>query len=121
MLRGSLVLQGFVNEYVNEEDKMLKLYQKPDLRHLELTWFYSGENQTSGVDVLNNLKLHFNLVELLIRLYCGVVFSDWLGCPEFSNLTHITLSHCFRCETLPPMGKLKSLKQLNIFELSKLE
>ncbi|KMZ69009.1 NB-ARC domain-containing disease resistance protein [Zostera marina] len=62
MLRGSLVLQGLVNEYVNEEDKMLKLYQKPDLRHLELTWFYSGENQTSRVDVLNNLKPHFNLV-----------------------------------------------------------
>lgn len=121
MLRGSLVLFGLKHKYVNEEDTMLKLYQKPNLRHLQLIWLNYGENQTSTTDVLNNLKPHSNLVKLQISFYCGVVFSDWLGSSAFSNLTHITLSHCSQCQTLPPMGKLTSLKELNIFELSKLK
>lgn len=100
---------------------MLKLYQKPNLRHLQLIWLNYGENHTSTTDVLNNLKPHSNLVKLQISFYCGVVFSDWLGSSAFSNLTHITLSHCSQCQTLPPMGKLTSLKELNIFELSKLK
>lgn len=64
--------------------------------------------------MLEGLKPSTNLKELRIDLYGGTSFSSWLGDSLYSNMVSLSISNCEYCVTLPPLGKLPSLKKLMI-------
>lgn len=65
--------------------------------------------------MLESLRPHGDLKELVIQHYYGSkLSSSWMGDPVFSILASITLDDCRKCEILPPLGQLPSLKHLLI-------
>lgn len=66
--------------------------------------------------VLESLEANTNLTNLIIRNYDGIQFPKWIGDSSFSKLVSVTLESCCRCEILPPLGQLPSLKYLCMVE-----
>jgi hypothetical protein len=67
-------------------------------------------------DVLDQLQPHAGLIELTIENYGGTMFSNWLGHATF-NIVSVQIHNCKYCLSLPPFGKLPSLKYLSIVGL----
>ncbi|KAJ8635365.1 hypothetical protein MRB53_009632 [Persea americana] len=67
-------------------------------------------------EVLEGLRPHPNLKQLLINNYHGLVFPSWMRDTTLQNLVRLSLINCKRSENLPPLGKLSSLKNLVIHE-----
>ena len=70
-------------------------------------------------DVFEWLQPHPNLKELTIDGYTGIRLPTWMARAElvstlFSNLVELKLSYLKRCEHLPPLSQLPSLKRLDI-------
>nr|GEV69143.1 disease resistance protein [Tanacetum cinerariifolium] len=81
-----------------------------DLR-LGLSWDRSEE--TCDSDVVEGSEPNLGFHELDIRLYMGMVFSpSWLV--KLVNLTSIILIDLKKCEELPQLGKLPSLKRIDL-------
>ncbi|WOL06799.1 disease resistance protein [Canna indica] len=70
--------------------------------------------QESQEMMLENLRPHSNLRELVIRYYYGSKLASWMGDPVFSKLVSIGLYNCYKCEILPPLGQLPLLRFLSI-------
>ncbi|CBI28609.3 unnamed protein product, partial [Vitis vinifera] len=68
-------------------------------------------NQTR---VLENLQPHNKVKRLSIECFYGAKFPIWLGNPSFMNLVFLRLKDCKSCSSLPPLGQLRSLKDLYI-------
>ncbi|KAK2440246.1 putative disease resistance RPP13 protein [Trifolium repens] len=62
-----------------------------------------------------------SLKSLNIDLYGGTSFPSWLGNSLFSNLVSLHITKCEYCMTLPPLGQLPSLKDLEIHGMKILE
>jgi hypothetical protein len=62
------------------------------------------------------LQPHADLTKLTIENYGGTTFSDWLGHPS-NNIVFVQIHNCKYCLSLPPFGKLPSLKYLSIVGL----
>ena len=54
------------------------------------------------------------LNSLAIEHYEGTSFPKWLGESSFSKMVSIVLSNCDYCFSLPPLGQLHDLKNLQI-------
>jgi len=67
------------------------------------------------------LQPPINLKSLNICLYGGTSFPSWLGNSSFSNMVSLCISNCEFCVTLPPLGQLSSLKDLEICGMEMLE
>ncbi|XP_058107244.1 putative disease resistance protein RGA3 isoform X2 [Magnolia sinica] len=65
-------------------------------------------------DVLEILQPHRNLKEFEIWNYEGSELPKWIVNPLFSNLMKVNLMSCWNCKQLPGLGKLTSLKYLDI-------
>ncbi|KAJ4831294.1 hypothetical protein Tsubulata_020395 [Turnera subulata] len=48
------------------------------------------------------------------RSYGGSSFPEWVGDPSFTNMVQLRLEDCLKSTSLPPLGKLPSLKCLSI-------
>ncbi|KAL2322428.1 hypothetical protein Fmac_026807 [Flemingia macrophylla] len=74
------------------------------------------ESQDSQIekDVLENLQPSTNLKKLNISCYSGTIFPKWLGDTSYSNVAVLCIGDCNYCLSLPPCGKLPSLKELVI-------
>ncbi|CAI9277620.1 unnamed protein product [Lactuca saligna] len=85
---------------------------------LELEWsdeFDGSRKETIEKEVLNVLKpCSDSLKELKIVSYGGIEFPSWVRDPSFGQLTHVKISGCKKCTSLPPLGQLPSLKNLAI-------
>ncbi|XP_072956553.1 uncharacterized protein [Typha angustifolia] len=88
-----------------------------DLKKLTLQW-NRGEEKLEGIErvttageVLENIRPHESLEELIIRDYCGLKFPTWLANP-FSELASVTLVNCYGCHELPNLGRLGNLQYL---------
>ncbi|XP_059642515.1 putative disease resistance protein RGA1 [Cornus florida] len=63
-------------------------------------------------EVISAFKPHYNLKRFLLREYPGTKFPAWIV--EHRCLIKVDLSQCNRCQFLPTLGKLWSLKILTL-------
>jgi hypothetical protein len=103
-LRGSLRIKGLEHLiYSPLEDTAANLERKQYLRRLELEWdhyieagYDSDKAIANDEQLLQNLRPHLNLKELMIEGYAGVRFSSWVS--SLSNLVKISISNCKWCQ-----------------------
>ncbi|PWA34124.1 NBS-LRR resistance-like protein [Artemisia annua] len=95
------------------------------ISELHVEWshdFNDDRSETLENEVLNALKPHSaNLKDLKIVSYGGKVFPKWIGDPSFHQLTSVSIQGGRNCMFLPPLGKLPSLKKLDIRSLDKVK
>ncbi|XP_068662114.1 disease resistance protein RGA2-like [Aristolochia californica] len=94
--------------------KDAKFQNKQNLRSLVLSWEYFGDMgmQQNNEEVLEGLKPHINLEGLQVNNFGGAKFPEWMQSLFLQNLSTLSLLNCKRCENLPPLGLLPSLKSL---------
>ncbi|PSS11980.1 Disease resistance RPP13-like protein [Actinidia chinensis var. chinensis] len=113
-LGGKLEITGL--QHVNPLDAgRVNLNAKENLDVLSMIWSKGSEDLRNEADetyVLNVLRPHSNLKELHISFYHGSRFPTWIGDHYFSNMVRISLCDCKNCNSLPPLGQLRSLKEL---------
>eukprot|EP00257_Ricinus_communis_P027202 XP_025014616.1 putative disease resistance protein RGA3 [Ricinus communis] len=78
-------------------------------------------NRDAGSDerLLQSLQPHSNLQELKVYEYGGVRFSGWLS--SLKNLVQLWIVNCKKCQSLPSLDQIPSLRELWISELYDLE
>ncbi|XP_042980149.1 putative disease resistance RPP13-like protein 1 [Carya illinoinensis] len=116
-LRGTLSISKLENVIVPEDARGLNLSDKRNLDGLSLGWsehIDDSKDRTSEKEFLNLLQPHKVLKELTIRCYGGTEFPTWLNRPSLPNLVLLTIENCKKCTSLPPLGKLPSLRFLSI-------
>ncbi|KAG6655220.1 putative disease resistance protein At3g14460 [Carya illinoinensis] len=116
-LRGTLSISKLENVIVPEDARGMNLSGKPNLDGLSLGWsedINDSKDRTSEKEFLNMLQPHKVLKELTIRCYAGAEFPTWLNRPSLPNLVFLTIENCKKCTSLPPLGKLPSLRVLSI-------
>ncbi|XP_045823652.1 putative disease resistance RPP13-like protein 1 [Trifolium pratense] len=120
-LRGKLVIKNLqnVNDVVEAYDTNLK--SKEHIEELTLQWGIESDDSLKGKEVLDMLQPSVNLKKLKIDLYGGTSFPSWLGNSSFSNMVSLCINNCEYCMTLPPLGQLPSLKDLQISKITILE
>ncbi|XP_044471329.1 putative disease resistance RPP13-like protein 1 [Mangifera indica] len=115
-IRERLCISGLEN--VNARIAMkADLNGKRDLNVIVLEWTSNtGDQRDAGEEknVLDMLRPHQGLKELIISGYDGVYFPMWLEDPSFLNLALLTLENCYSCQILPSVGELPFLKHLVI-------
>ncbi|XP_024160644.2 disease resistance protein RGA2-like [Rosa chinensis] len=87
------------------------------LHSLEL-WFSRLEKQ-SHVQVLEALRPHHDLENLLIKWYRGTTAPSWMI--SLQNLRSLSLVTWHGCEFLPPLGKWPFLEELLVSRMGKLK
>ncbi|KAL9328097.1 hypothetical protein ACSQ67_003100 [Phaseolus vulgaris] len=87
------------------------------LNRLTLRWkgFRKGEVEGNDEKVLEALEpCRETLMSLIVEGYQGARFPEWMSSPSFRYLSFLVLWDCRNCVQLPVLGKLPSLKRLNI-------
>ena len=129
-LRGRLQINGLSNAATRgsrEANKEANLVSKQYLERLTLNWSQQEATEVSGetVFVIESLKPHPNLKELVIYYYGGERFPNWMINDGLHlllpNLVTIRLRDCKRCQVLPPFGQLPSLQYLQLWSLEAVE
>ncbi|ONI20351.1 hypothetical protein PRUPE_2G011000 [Prunus persica] len=127
-LRGELEIknlrceQNMVSE-LNYDCALLK--EKRHLDSLALSWMHiERENNDAGesdviIKSMEALQPHSSLKELTLKYYMGARFASWFH--SLTNIVNLTLSHCDRCQHLPPLDHLPFLKSLDLNGLRNLE
>lgn len=113
-------------ENVTIDSKRSNLSSKQYLESLKLIWSREEEYDGSNEDdmVLEGLQPHQNLKVLHIAGYCSVQFPNWLMfnvASSLPSLVELTIEGCIRCQHLPQLDQLPSLKFLKLYSLSCLE
>ncbi|GMJ12895.1 hypothetical protein like AT3G14470 [Hibiscus trionum] len=125
-LEGELSITGLCNVKNSTEARNANLIKKQNLRSLKLSWHStdcesSQHQHGNDEEILNALQPHPSLKKLRISGYQGVRFPNWMMDLLLPNLVEIKLKDCGRCDQLPPLGKLRSLKVLNIWRMGALK
>ncbi|XP_022632837.1 putative disease resistance RPP13-like protein 1 [Vigna radiata var. radiata] len=88
------------------------------LMKLELKWNSKREENSidskKEEDVIDKLQPSKNLKELSIFSYGGTQFPDWLLEDSLWEMVSLALKECKSCQSLPPLGLWKYLKDLKI-------
>ncbi|GJU53553.1 disease resistance protein [Tanacetum coccineum] len=122
LLGWRLKLSRLINVGGLRDAKSANLKDKTNLKSLELQWslFRSKETCCSEEEVVEGLEPNLGLQELTIDGYMGRVISpSWLV--KLVNLTSILFYHLSKCEQLPPLGKLPSLKSFRLYKMKSLK
>ncbi|XP_060202077.1 putative disease resistance protein RGA3 [Lycium barbarum] len=110
-------LQGYVSIHVidnlNDAEDVIEaqkaaLRNKQYIKELRLNFYWKSE---VSMDVMEALIPPPNLRFLTINGYRGTRFPTWIPL-SLNNLRVLTLSECFNCTFLPPLGKLPFLEIL---------
>ncbi|KAJ0034481.1 hypothetical protein Pint_25852 [Pistacia integerrima] len=118
-LVGVLNIRQLENALSESNRTNANLRNKPKLSSIGFSWgsnhdesMMRNEDNTrlEAEGLLKCLQPHRNLKMLTIEAYPGGYFPRWIGASEIPNLTHIKLINCKRCQHLPPLGQLPSLK-----------
>ncbi|XP_059656956.1 putative disease resistance protein RGA3 [Cornus florida] len=97
------------------------LEQKKNLYSLRLGWNIRSESENAE-RVLDALKPHPNLKELIIEDYPGTSFPRWMSdLVLLQNLVRVSLYRCKNCQSVPPYSQLRWLKHLEISHMPSLE
>ncbi|KAK4564565.1 hypothetical protein RGQ29_006587 [Quercus rubra] len=122
-LRGKLEIKNLAwVKDATPEFEAANLKEKQCLSELILKWNPEGDD---GVDVsddensMNSLQPHESLKSLEVDGYMGVRFSSWLS--FLTNLVDLCISDCKKCQYLPPLYQLPSLRRLDIWFMDGLE
>ncbi|XP_050281910.1 putative disease resistance protein RGA3 [Quercus robur] len=100
------------------EDANLK--EKQRLDRLNLYWAYIDETDVvCDMSAVEALQPHINLKALSLNEYGGVTFPHWLV--TLTNLVQFELYYCEKCQNLPPLDQLPSLKIIKLNRLDCLE
>nr|POE69753.1 putative disease resistance rpp13-like protein 1 [Quercus suber] len=123
-LRGKVYIYNLEHVRDKEEGKTANLAEKPKVHKLGLHWrsWRKREGNNNDEDVLEGLQPHPNLKSLKIEYFNGEKFPSWLlrsdnirgGLLLFDHLLEFCLSYCRKCEKIPTLGHLPSLKVLRI-------
>ncbi|EEF42990.1 putative disease resistance protein RGA1 [Ricinus communis] len=120
-LRDELCIEN-LGEVKNDvfESKGSNLKGKKFLRSLNLNWgpIRGGDNEHDEL-LMQNLQPHSNLKKLHVEGYGAVKFSSWLSL--LRGIVKITIKNCHKCQHLPPLHELRTLKFLSLQELTNLE
>ncbi|CAL5324796.1 unnamed protein product [Camellia sinensis] len=121
-LGGELSIKELENVRNSEDAKRANLKRKLDLISLNLCWSDSNKESIpkNVEEILENLRPNSNLKKLSISFYQGSRFPNWMSGLVLKNVVEISLESC-RCERLPPLGKLTSLKILKICSMDSLK
>ncbi|CAL5380513.1 unnamed protein product [Camellia sinensis] len=117
-LRATLTISGLQNVKSGRDALEAKLKKKKHLEEIVLEWGNTTENSQNEREVLENLQPHKHLKCLTIKRYGGTRFPEWLGDHSYSNIVSLFLDECDHCFSLPPLGKLSSLKHLHIARMN---
>ncbi|CAN6567332.1 unnamed protein product [Malus baccata var. baccata] len=122
-LRGELDIRNLRHrkDVLSESNGGALLKEKQHLRSLGLFW-KRGENVGAVEEKVMSMEVlqpHSNLEEFSMWYYCGVRFASWFS--SLINIVNLKLSFCERCQHLPPLDHLPSLKFLQLSNLEKLE
>ncbi|CAL5380523.1 unnamed protein product [Camellia sinensis] len=117
-LRAKLTISGLQNVRSGRDALEAKLKKKKHLEEIVLEWGNTTESSRNEREVLENLQPHTNLKCLTIKRYGGTRFPEWLGDHSYSNMVSFFLDECDHCLSLPPLGKLSSLKHLHIARMN---
>ncbi|XP_065625004.1 putative disease resistance protein RGA3 isoform X2 [Quercus suber] len=111
------------------EARSANLVEKAKIYKLGYYWSEKSEsNHNNDEEVLEGLQPHRYLKSLTIQYYQGKKFPPWMltsqnarrGFSLFDNLIEIKLKACNKCEVLPTLGLLSSLRDLEIIEMENL-
>ncbi|PWA40862.1 Disease resistance protein [Artemisia annua] len=119
LLGWSLWLRQLENVGGLRDAKSANLKDKTNLKSLELKWS-DYRSETNDSEVVEGLEPNSGLHELSIWNYMGRVLSpSWMV--KLVNLTSIQLKYLEKCEQLPTLGKLPSLKRIQLFRMDSLK
>ncbi|RWR74928.1 putative disease resistance protein RGA3 isoform X1 [Cinnamomum micranthum f. kanehirae] len=131
LLRGELSIENLERVMNVNDASEAELHKKSDLYVLSLCcndksdeeWRTLGDDEIKRMDsVLEGLRPpHSNLKELKIKNYAGSMFPSWLEDSRFSSLVKVVLKNCSKCMLLPGLGKLHSLKYLEIIRANEVK
>jgi len=118
LLQGKLSILKLQNVVDPSEAFQANLKKREQINELALEWD-SGTTEDTEIErlVLEQLHPPINLKKLTIKSYGGTSFPNWLGDTAFGNMVSLCLSGCDHCWSLPPLGRLVSLKELYISEM----
>ncbi|XP_073225404.1 putative disease resistance RPP13-like protein 1, partial [Cicer arietinum] len=123
-LLGSLSISKLENVSNKFEASQAKIMDKKYLEELSFEWSNNAKDQftdsQSEMDILDKLQPTKSLKKVSIKGYRGTRFPEWVGDPSYHNLTKLSLYRCHNCCILPPLGQLRSLKELSIWRMSML-
>ncbi|CAI0443285.1 unnamed protein product [Linum tenue] len=115
-LRGNFCINGLGDVADVSEAREAQLQEKKAIVALELNFEREviEENQVNNDELLiEALQPQLDLVELTVKGYKGrQIFPSWLV--MLHSLRKISLLLCDNCESLPPLGKLPCLEELDI-------
>ncbi|WJX30916.1 hypothetical protein P8452_19404 [Trifolium repens] len=120
-LQGKLTVKNLHSVVDAREAEEANLKSKEKIEELELLWGKQSEDSEKVRDELAMLQPPINLKSLNIDLYGGTRFPSWLGNSSFSNLVSLRINNCEHCITLPPLGQLPSLKDLEIHGMKNMD
>ncbi|KAG6625384.1 hypothetical protein CIPAW_16G092400 [Carya illinoinensis] len=124
-LGGTFCISRLENVIEAGDAKDVELIKKTKISALWLEWsghIDDSKDTTSELEVLNGLQPHGALKELRITNYGGTKFPNWLTPPSFPHMVSLRLENCYKCTSLPPLGKyLPSLKNLWIEDMEEWE
>ncbi|KAI8545957.1 hypothetical protein RHMOL_Rhmol07G0078200 [Rhododendron molle] len=116
-LRGTLCILGLENVTDALDASRANLKDKQGLDVLLMKWSNISDNSRNGSvesKVLDMLRPHNKLKELIIIGYHGLTFPTWVGNSLFCNMVSLKFQNCENCISLPPLGQLPSLENLHI-------
>ncbi|CAL2237669.1 unnamed protein product [Prunus armeniaca] len=117
-LGGKLSILQLRNVVDARDALQANLKDKKDLKELELEWGKGdADDAQKEKDVLEKLQPWVNLEKLTISGYGGKDFPNWLGGSSLSNIQVMRISACSNCSSLPPVGRLPTLKELCIMKM----
>ncbi|KNA13300.1 hypothetical protein SOVF_118010 [Spinacia oleracea] len=124
-IRGNLEIKGLELIKCKSDAEMANLSTKSKVEQLRLVWD-SENNCINHEEVLDALYPNLNLKLLFIKGYAGDKFPTWVtrmntNAGVLYNLIKIQLIDCGRCEELPTLGHLPSLKKLEITNMLSLK
>ncbi|XP_068328820.1 disease resistance protein RGA2-like [Pyrus communis] len=121
-LRGELFVKN-LRHVVSESNVGTPLKDKQHLCSLDLEWTSrvdgSAVDEEDIIKSMEVLQPHSNLKQLEVWYYGGVRFASWFS--SLINIVYLKLWVCKRCQHLPPLDLLPSLKSLCLIELEMLE
>ncbi|XP_050209150.1 putative disease resistance protein RGA4 [Mercurialis annua] len=130
-LRGKLTLRHLENIRDKEEAEKANLKTKKKITSLNFVWTRGSIKNSNNEEVLEALKPHPNIESMEIEHYMGENFPAWVLTMQvpseggsftlYNNLVKLTLNGCSKCEQIPSLGYLQSLKYLKISWMKKLK
>lgn len=115
-LQGQLSIIGLHNVVDIQDARIANLRQKQGLKKLALKWSNDFKNRDNQMQeqVLALLDPQKDLQWLSISNYGATKFPSWVGSPSFAKIEQLDFFDCIYCKSLPSLGRLRSLKSLNI-------